>query len=169
MRNIVWIIVLSFSINSSAQNNPLGKFGILIGNWEGTGTGFNSTQSIIQTEFNWIMNQRYIEVKNRSEFQPTIDKSQAEIHEDIGMISYDKARGLYIFRQFHVEGFVNQYFLNDSLSIDGKLVFESEVIENFVSGGNARFTIIVKNETEIETLFDVGFPGKEMACFGHIS
>jgi hypothetical protein len=30
-----------------------------------------------------------------------------EIHEDMGMIGYDRARERFVFRQFHVEGFVN--------------------------------------------------------------
>jgi len=150
-----------------AQENPLEKFNTLIGKWEGGGSGFSSSKSVIQSEFNWIMKNTFIEVKNRSEFEPTPQQPEGEIHEDYGIISFDKARKIFVFRQFHVEGFINQYILNDSVSSESTFIFESESIENFVPGGTARFTINIKNESEIETIFDVGFPGKEMSCFGN--
>ena len=55
--------------------------------------------------------------------------------------------------------------LNDSLSSDNKFVFETESIENFIPGGNARFTINLLNKNKIETTFDLSFHGKEYACF----
>lgn len=37
---------------------------------------------------------------------------KGEIHEHLSFISYDKARKLLVLRQFHVEGFVNQFVFN---------------------------------------------------------
>jgi len=166
-RLFVFIVSLLISTSVYSQEKPLEKFNSLIGKWEGAGSGFSSSKSVIQSEFSWVMNNEFIEVKNRSEFEPTPQKPEGEIHEDSGIISYDKARKLYVIRQFHVEGFVNQYILNNTLSNENKLIFESKSIDNFVPGGTARFTIIIKNPSEIETIFDVGFPGKEMSCFGN--
>jgi len=159
------ITLLIFSVQIYSQN-PLERFNNLIGQWEGSGKSFSSSKSVINSEFNWIMNNTFIEVKNRSEFEPTPQNPEGEIHEDYGIISFDKTRKVFVFRQFHVEGFINQYILNDSLSNEKTLIFESEHIENFVPGGTARYTVNFKNTTEIETLFDVGFPEKEMSCFG---
>lgn len=169
MKNKMFFTLLTLLFSATiivAQENPLDKFNSLIGKWEGTGSGFNSSKSVIQSEFNRIMNNNFIEVKNHSEFEPTPQKPEGEIHEDWGVISFNKSREKIIFRQFHVEGFVIQYTLNDSLSNESTLIFESEYIENFVPGGTARFTINLKSDTDIETLFHVGFPGKEMSCFG---
>jgi hypothetical protein len=44
-----------------------------------------------------------------------------------------------VFRQFHVEGFVNQYALDTSSTAD-RLVFLSEAIENIPAGFRARET-----------------------------
>jgi hypothetical protein len=112
------------------------------------------------------LNNQYIEVKNESIFTPTENNLKGEIHQDWGLISYDKQRKVYVFRQFHVEGFVNQYVFNQEISSIEKLVFESEIIENFVLGGKARWTILFKNADEIETIFDLQMPGKEFACYG---
>ena len=82
------------------------------------------------------------------------------------MVSFDKKRNKIIFRQFNIEGYVNQYVLNDSLSKENSLVFETEIIENFMDGGKARWTITKIDDDEIEMGFYVSFPGKEFACFG---
>ena len=34
---------------------------------------------------------------------------EGEIHEDLGLLSYDEAREIYVLREFHVEGYMNQY------------------------------------------------------------
>ena len=166
IRFYILSLILLYSSALYAQETSLDSFSDLIGTWQGTGSGFSSSTSVVHSEFNWVMNKRFIEVKNHSEFKPTPQQPKGEIHDDWGIISFDSARKKIIFRQFHSEGFVNQYILNDSLSNEKTFVFESEAIENFVPGGKARFTINIKRSTEIETLFDVGFPGKEMACFG---
>lgn len=168
MKTKLFFLFVSFFLCTSifSQNNPLDKFSHLIGKWEGNGEGFSATKSTIKSEFNWIMNGAFIEVKNHSKLEPTPQNSNGEGHVDYGIISFDKARKSFVFRQYHNEGFFNRYILNDSLSNQKSLIFESELIENFVPGGTARFTINIKSETEIETLFDVGFPGREMACFG---
>ena len=62
------------------------------------------------------MNNTYLKIENHSEFKPTESKPEGEIHEDWGIVSFDQARGLYVYRQFNNEGYVNQYILNDSLS-----------------------------------------------------
>lgn len=149
-----------------AQQDPLARFEPLIGKWNGHGEGFGSTKSKISAEYSWLMNKQFIQVKHRSEFEPTEKKPEGEIHEDMGIVSFDKERKAIVFRQYHIEGFYNEYVLSDSLSSEEKLVFETEKIENFVPGGKARFTIQLRSSAQIETLFDVGFPGKEMTCFG---
>jgi len=112
------------------------------------------------------MNGKYVQVKNDSKFKPIDEKPEGENHQDWGIISYDKSRSKLVYRQFNNEGYVNQYVLNDSLSNDTTIIFETEIIENFVDGGKARLTIKKISENEIETIFDVSFPGQEYACFG---
>ncbi|WP_340113466.1 hypothetical protein [Maribellus mangrovi] len=165
MKNISLIIFMCVIVNVHAQNS-LQIFDGLIGKWEGTGTGFGNAQSEVSANYNWLMNRQYIEVKHHSEFDPTDQNPEGEIHDDQGIISFDKARQVVVFRQYHNEGFFNEYVLNDSLSTKSNLIFETERIENFVPGGRAKFTIKLIGKDEIQTVFDVGFPGREMACFG---
>ena len=41
-----------------------------------------------------MMNSTFIEIKNRSEFEPAPQNPKGEIHEDYGIISFDKTRKL---------------------------------------------------------------------------
>lgn len=168
MKGIRFLFVIFFimSFSSFAQDNVYEKFDFLIGEWKGQGVGFGNEKSKIQSEFKLIMDGKYIMVKNDSKFEPTESKPEGEHHADWGIISFDNKRKKIVFRQFHIEGYVNQYVLNDSLSDDSTLIFETEMIENFVEGGKARWTIKKIEENKIESIFDVSFPGKEYACFG---
>lgn len=148
-----------------AQTEKFDKLNFILGDWLGTGSGFGNNRSKIQSGYHLIMDGQYIEVTNESKFEPTDKKPEGENHLDKGMISFDKSRKKIIFRQFNNEGFYNQYVLNDTISNDSLLVFETEFIENFVPNGKARWTIKKISPMEIETIFDVSF-GKKYSCFG---
>ena len=150
----------------AAQNNPFQRLNFVLGSWTGTGSGFGNAKSAVESSFKPALNGSFIEVTNESYFEPTQRNPKGEHHIDKGFISYDKARKTIVFRQFHVEGFINQYILVDSLSNDSTLVFESETIENFVEGGKARWTIKKTAHESIETTFDLAMPNKPFACYG---
>ncbi len=163
------LIILGLMISyvlSYGQINHFDRVSFLIGHWTGTGSGFGNDKSRVESSFQLVMNEKYIEVKNESRFDPTEKNPKGEHHIDKGFISYDKSRKTLVYRQFNIEGYINQYILNDSLSNDSQLIFETEIIENFVPGGKARWTIKKISETQIETVFDVSFPNKEYSCFG---
>jgi len=60
------------------------------------------------------------------------------------VFSFDKARGWSVFRQFQVEGYVNQY-VADADPQRGRVVFTSEAIENIPPGYRARETYVVRS------------------------
>lgn len=166
MKKILIFILLILPAISFCQDANFEKLNFLFGEWSGTGSGFGNEKSKIESGFQLSMNGKYIEVINDSRFEPTEKKPEGEHHIDKGFISFDKQRKLIIYRQFNIEGFVNQYVLNESKSNDNLLVFETETIENFVPGGKARWTITKLNEDQIKTTFDVSFPNQEYSCFG---
>lgn len=162
---LVFGLILSFGI-SFAQTNQFEKIKFIIGDWSGTGSGFGNNKSKIESSFQPVMDGNYIEVKNESWFEPTEHNPAGEHHLDKGFISYDNSRKLIILRAFYSEGYFNQYVLNDSISTENMLVFETEFIENFVPNGKAKLTIRKISENEIETVFDVSF-GNSYSCFGN--
>lgn len=164
------LTILAFLIVSPAicfgQITNFKQLEFIIGEWNGSGSGFGNETSTVKSYFKPIMNEKYIEFKNESWFEPTSNNPEGEHHIDHGYISYDKQRDILVIRQFHVEGYVIQYILADSLSNNLNLVFESESIENFVPGGKARWTIKKTSENQIEAIFDVAFPNSEYSCMG---
>lgn len=160
----IFLIFFMLSGISYGQENPFEKVGFVIGDWTGTGIGFGNETSKIESSFQFVMDRKYIEVKNESQFAPTDKNPKGDHHIDKSFISFDKNRNLIVYRQFNNEGYFNQYLLNDSLSTETTLVLETEIIENFVPNGKAKWTIKKLNENEIETVFDVSF-GKEFSCF----
>ncbi len=163
---MILICFLIIPLVSYGQENPLKRINFIIGNWSGTGSGFGNEASVIESNFQYIMDKKYIEIVNESRFEPTDKKPEGEHHIDKGFISFDKMRKVIVFRQFNNEGYVNQYVLNDSLSTETVLIFETEKIENFMPGGKARWTIKRISDDQIETIFDVYFPGKDYTCVG---
>ncbi len=167
MKKLFLPIILGLTITSAfAQQGKFDRLAFLIGDWQGTGSGFGNNQSVITASYQPIMDGTYIEFINESNFAPTEEKPEGEHHIDKGMISYDNARKALVIRQYNNEGYFNQYLLNDSISTADSLVFETEFIENFVPGGSATWTIKQISKSEIETNFYVSFPGRKAACFG---
>ena len=69
-----------------------------------------------------------------------------------------------MFRQFHVEGFVNTYVQEETGS-DKRLVFVSEAIENIPNGWRARETYTVLNDNEFIERFELAEPGKDYGLY----
>jgi hypothetical protein len=89
---------------------------------------------------------------------------KGEIHQDEGIFSFDRARKRLVFRQFHTEGFVNQY-VEDSGSASKAIVFTSEAIENIPAGFRARATYTVLGPDAFEEVFELAEPGKSFELY----
>ena len=156
----VALILLPFL--SNGQNTKTDSlwmpFQPFIGTWTGTGDGVDG-KGTYERSYQFVLNKKYIEVKNKTVYAPTKENSKGYIHEDVGYISNDKMRNKFVFRQFHGEGFINQYTL-DSLSADKKtFVFISEAIENIPKGWRARVTYVV-SENALTEIFHLAEPNK---------
>lgn len=153
---------------SSKQDSIWNPFIFFTGNWQGEGKAGGAAGKYERT-YQFIFNKKFIEVKNKSTYPPTAQKTDAEVHEDLGYISYDKKRKTYVLRQFHIEGFVNQYLL-DTISPDGKeIIFITESIENIPSGWRAKETYRLLNENEFTETFELAAPGKEFEVYSTVN
>lgn len=112
-----------------------------------------------------MLNSKYIEVKNKTVYPASKERPDGYHHEDFGYISYDKRRRTFVYRQFHIEGFVTQYKL-ESISADGKtLVFISESIENIPPGWRSRETYTIKGDRELVEVFELAEPNKDFGSY----
>jgi hypothetical protein len=91
--------------------------------------------------------------------------AKSEVHEDFGMYSYDRALKKIVLRQFHTEGFVNEYTL-DSISPDGRsLEFATVRIENIAAGWRAKEAYRIIASDEVVETFSLPPPGKDFAVY----
>ena len=145
------------------QDSIWRPFQPFIGTWTGTGKGHDGA-GIYERSYQFILNRKYIEVRNKTTYAASKEKPKGYVHEDVGYISYDKARKTFVFRQFHMEGFVNQYVL-DSLSSDKKtMVFVSEAIENIPKGWRAR-EMYIMGENTLNEVFSLAELGKDFETY----
>jgi hypothetical protein len=104
-------------------------------------------------------------MRNKAFYPPQEKNPQGEVHTDWGLFSYDMGRKKFVLRQFHVEGFVNQYVL-DSIAPDGKtLVFVTESIENIPAGWRAKETYKLTSNDEFTEVFELAPPGKDFSVY----
>ncbi len=137
-----------------------------VGKWEGTGGG-KFGPSKLEREYEFILQDQFLHVKNRSVSPPTEKLPKGEVHEDWGFYSYDSGRKRFVMRQFHVEGFVNQ-FVAEPTAKGGKLpVFTTEHIENLPPGWRARETYTIISEDEFEEVFELAKPGEDFEACVH--
>lgn len=155
--------VLSFG-QLTKQDSVWLPFKNMIGKWSGTSEG-QPGKGKYERSYEIVLNNKFIEVKNKSTYPPSTNNPKGEVHEDKGFISYDKARKTFVLRQFHIEGFVNQYKI-ESISPDGKtIVFISEAIENIPTGYRAKETYQIINENEFTETFELAESGKEFEVY----
>lgn len=136
----------------------LDRLGFLIGNWKGKGEGFGQ-QSDVEHTYQFILQTHFIQSKTKSITYGS-DGSIKEIHEDIGVFSYDIARQKIVFRGFYSEGYVNIYIMEDRSAVDQELVFTTEMTEN-AGGIMARLRMKILSENEYELVLDLAQEGAD--------
>lgn len=147
----------------AAAPEPFGPMAALIGSWEGTADG-QPGHGTVRREYERALNGRFIRVLNRSVY-PAQDKNpKGEIHEDEGFISLDRLRKKLVLRQFHVEGFVNQYVEDDG-STSGRVVFTTEAIENIPAGWRARDTYVIHGPDAFDEIFELAERGQPFEVY----
>jgi hypothetical protein len=162
---VLLVTPVSGAITSSqtAAADPLQSMAFLVGRWEGSSEG-QPGRAKVQREYTRILNSRFIRSQNQSVYPPQDRNPKGETHEDVGVFSFDKSRGRAVFRQFHVEGYVNHY-VADADAQPGKVVFTSEAIENIPAGYRARETYMVLGPDEFDEVFELAEPGKPFELY----
>lgn len=167
MYKVLIVVVMTASLLYAQEEKkrdfwkPLKFF---IGSWEGTGKGEPGISSV-EREYQFVLDGKYLFAKNKSTYEPQEKNPKGEKHEDWGIFSYDRSRRFFVLRQFHVEGFANQYVLDTLNSDSTKLVFITEGIENIPAGWRAKETYQILNENEFIETFELAEPGKDFAVY----
>ena len=168
MRRICLLLTLCFPVLLPAQptpsTSPWEPLRLFVGNWEGISQG-EPGHGEGRREYQFILRGQFLQVKNKTVYPPQEKNPKGETHEDMGLFSYDSRRKRFILRQFHVEGFVNQYVEQERAPASKTLVFVSEGIENLPDGWRARETYRFLSDTEYTEVFELAPPKKEFTVY----
>jgi hypothetical protein len=144
-------------------SDPWESFRYFVGTWEGAGKGKPGNGKGEQ-RYEFVLGGRFLHIRNVAVYEPQPANPKGERHEDWGLISFDKRRGTFVWRQFHAEGFVNQYVL-EKRQDPKTFVFVTESIENLPPGWRARETLKIVSEDEFAQVFELAEPGKEFEVY----
>jgi hypothetical protein len=162
---LLLIVLIAAGIKAADDKaDPWQPVRFFIGRWTGTAEGEAGSGSVERT-YEFILREHFIEEHNTSTYPPQAKNKTGEVHHHIGIISYDRQRKMLIMRQFHVEGFVNLYALNQALSNSKLLVFESERFENFNNEWKAKETYEIISKDEFIETFELAPPGKPFELY----
>lgn len=170
MKKLLLLIFLSTTLTHAQTTKrdslwlPIKQF---VGTWHGEGSGEPGTGKY-ERSYQFTLGNNFIEIRNKSTYPPTEKKPIGEVHEDIGYFSYDRGTKSFMLRQFHIEGFVNQFKL-DSISPDKRtLIFITESIENIPKGWRAKETYRFLSDGELEETFELAPPTKDFSVYSRV-
>lgn len=134
-RIVLCLLLVPFLLfaQTDKKNDAWSRFKFFEGRWQGTGNGEPGV-SQVEREYEFVLNGKFLFVKNTSTYAPQEKNPKREVHEEWGLYSRDRARRLFLLRQFTVEGFVNQYILDTLRTDSTAIVFVTEAIENIAPG-----------------------------------
>lgn len=163
-----WLIVVLVAGSLTPPQAPpkpdrFASLRFFVGSWRGEQNG-EPGHGTSERTYAFVLNDRFLQVKNTSTYPAQEKNKPGEIHQDMGMIGYDKARKRFVFRQFHTESFVNTY-VQEETNDANKLVFVSESIENISPGWRARETYLILNKNEFIERFELAEPGKDFGLY----
>jgi hypothetical protein len=158
------LLVPAICLAQSPQPDPWADVRFLVGHWRGVASGKAGDGTVLR-QYEFVIGQRFIQEKNISTYPPQKSNKKGEVHEHWSMLSYDRARKVLVLRQFHVEGFVNQFALDPEKSTATRLVFESERFENFSNKWRARETYEIAGPDDFTETFELAEPDKPFEVY----
>ena len=138
-----------------------------IGQWKGLENG-KAGHGVGTRTYEMVLGQQFLYQQNTSHFEPQEKNPTGETHQDWAIFSYDKIRQSVVLREFHSEGFVNQYTLKaDSVNNIPNLIFMSESIENLPSGWRAKVVLEITGPDTFTEFFELAQPDGDFEPFLH--
>jgi hypothetical protein len=147
----------------SAPLKNLSSLEFFLGRWEGTAEG-KPGKGIVSREYIALLQSKILQATHRGVYPPQPANPKGEVHEDLGIYSFDASAKVIRFRQFHVEGFIVHY-VQQPQTTPGTFVFVSEAIENIPAGYRSRETHVVIGPDEFEERFELAEPGKDFELY----
>jgi len=137
--------------------DPWAPIRFIEGEWEGESEG-EPGKGTVKRVYTFVLNKKFLNETNVSTYPPQPKNPKGEVHHHWSFFSFDRARKTLVLRQFHQEGFVNQFAMV-APTTSNKIVFESEALENVPQGWKARETYEMGSPDEFTETFEIASTG----------
>jgi hypothetical protein len=154
----ILLAMISVALSTASAQAPaadrLAPVAWLVGQWEGVGEGQPGTSSSTR-QAERLHGNRFLLVRGRSVYPKQESNRSGDVHGQVDIWSFDRARDLLVLRQFDTLGFVSTYVQDRAASVDGRIVLVSEQMENVPAGWRARYTFTRPAPDEYHELFEL--------------
>ena len=129
------------------------------GEWRGVGEGEPGTSGS-ERHIDAYLENKYIRATGRSVYPKQEKNPKGEVHEQLNLWSYDRARSAIVLREFDTLGFIGTYVLDKAASAPDRWVLVAESLENVPKGWKARYVFTRKSEDEYHEMLELDADGK---------
>jgi hypothetical protein len=150
---------------AQAPPDPWSPVRFMVGEWAGESEG-QPGKGTVKRSYRFVLGDRFLYEQNVSTYPPQPQNEKGEVHEHWSFFSRDRARRTLVLRQFHQEGFVNQYVMQPATA-GGKLAFQSEAFENVPTTWKARETYDVISPDEFIETFELSQGEQPYEVYSH--
>ncbi len=157
MSMLLGLLLLGAEAQAAPAASPWSAIQFMVGEWTGESDGQPGKGTVKRT-YRFVLGDKFLHEQNVSTYPPQPKNQKGEVHEHWSLFSHDRARHALVLRQFHQEGFVNQYVMMPG-SPGGSVVFETEALENIPLGWKARETYQVVSPDEFIETFELASGG----------
>jgi hypothetical protein len=151
----------SGAADDARVNDDLKPLAWLIGTWEGEATGEPGRGAQVR-RYEEILRGEFLMGTNRTIWSSTDAHPRGETHEDMSIISYDRAAKRIVMHVFYVERFVAAYVCEQTAR--QVWVFTADQVQNGPAGMRSR-EIFTRRGDEFESRFELAMAGKNFAPY----
>jgi hypothetical protein len=158
-----WFVLPFLMVAATPAAQPdadgLAELRWLVGEWRGVGMGEPGTSGSERHVDNFLEG-KYIRARGKSVYPRQEKNPKGEIHEELDLWSYDRARSAIVLRQFDTLGFVGTYVIDKAASQPDRWVLVAESLENVPKGWKARYILTRKAPDEYHEQLELDPDGK---------
>ena len=156
---IGFLLLHLFPAAAASEQDPFAPLRPLVGLWTGAGSGFGNESSV---SHQWDLALQGIFLRLQTVSTDRSPAESGEIHEDLGLLSYDTDTSGFVFRQYLSEGYVNTFDVTIETAEPPTIHFAARESE---SGGGLRvqMRLVFLSATEYRMELDLAAPGKDFS------
>jgi len=159
---ILGICVLLWStagVAAEPSKDGLAELRWMEGDWRGVGEGDPGTSGS-ERHVDAYLGNKYIRATGQSVYPKQEKSPKGEVHSQLNLWSFDRARGAIVMREFDTLGFVCTYVLDKAASAPDRWVLVAESLENVPKGWKARYVVTRKSDDEYHEMLELDPDGK---------